>query len=47
MAKILRLQGKYFGWIRHLPARDRARIKKVARAQGTAAAIQEMRSFFE
>jgi hypothetical protein len=42
MAKSLRLQGKYIGLIRHLAARDRAAIKKIASARGRAAAIQAM-----
>lgn len=47
MAKSLRLQGKYIGWIGHLAARDRAAIRKVASSRGRAAAIEQMRPLFE
>ena len=39
-----RLQGEYMGLMRHLGARDRARIKKVAAAKGREAAVREMRT---
>ena len=38
-----RLQGEYMGLMRHLNARDRARIKKVAAEKGREVAVREMR----
>jgi hypothetical protein len=43
-AKSRRVQGEYMGLIRHLGARDRTRIKKLAAERGREAAIKEMRS---
>jgi hypothetical protein len=39
-----RIQGEYMGLIRHLAAKDRGRIKKIAAERGREAAIREMRS---
>ena len=39
-----RLQGEYMGLMRHLGARDRSRIKKVAAEKGREAAVREMRT---
>jgi hypothetical protein len=39
-----RLQGEYMGLMRHIPGRERARIKKLAASKGRHAAVREMRS---
>jgi hypothetical protein len=39
-----KIQGEYMGLIRHLTAKDRGRIKKIAAENGREAAIREMRS---
>jgi hypothetical protein len=38
-----RLQGQYMGLMRHLGARDRARIKRLAAAEGREAAVRQMK----